>query len=204
MKEIFGIKIQTKLLAALVALMAFLSSMANASLIVDFDSINGFNLVSNSSVTESGFNFDLGNASFILNGSTGSNFGGFDSQVLEVDGLSTFVISLASDELFDFNSVLASQSGNNPLSFVGVFSDSSTIVSDVFAPPSSSQGASVLSFVGFNAIAELRVSTNNSFALFDDFTFDTATTVNQVPVPVTFWMFVLGLIILRFSIASRR
>lgn len=178
------------------AVMALTVSSANAT-VIDFDSTTGFNNVSGGTYNEDGFTFSFGNGSYIFEGSN-SNFNGFSSPILELDGTSAS-ITRDGGGLFDFSSVLAVQSGNTiPLIFTGIFADNSTIVSNVFAPLAQSPGAGIMTFTGFTDIKELQLSSvGNGFALYDNFTFDAGASPppsSPVPAPGALALLGLGLI----------
>ncbi|RVU34078.1 hypothetical protein EOI86_23465 [Hwanghaeella grinnelliae] len=144
-----------------------------------------------SSYSEGGFTFERFSGDQIVKApndpnNTG-NFNGFDSVLLELDieqGAAETRITFNGGAAFSFLSVLASQSqALNPLIFTGVFADTTTIVSEVFASNAPLVPAATLNFTGFTNIVELRVATNgNTFGLFDNFVFEEG--VQAVPVPM--------------------
>lgn len=158
--------------------------------VLDFNAYTGAISVSNGTYDEDGFQFAFGSSSFIFQGSN-SNFNGFSSPVMELDS-STASLTKIGGGLFDFTSVRVNQSGTTvPLTFTGVFANDTTIVSQIFASEASVVDAAVETFAGFVGIKGLTISAvGNSFALFDDFTVDAAT--SPVPLPASLPLALLG------------
>jgi len=170
-----------------------ISGAAQAT-VIDFDDTTGFLSVGNGSYSEDGFNFSFGPGSYIFEGSSSNaNFNGFSSPVLELDNTTASIVR-DGGALFDFNSVLTVQSGNTvPLIFTGIFADNSTIVANIFAPEAQVPGAGVLSFLGFDNLKELQISSvGNGFALYDNFTFDAGSAPPPTGVPAPGGLLLLG------------
>lgn len=186
-----------RFLTPLIGIAMAITATNSQATVIDFDSTVGFNDVSGGTYNEDGFTFSFGNQSYIFDGGANINFNGFSSPVLELDGTSAS-ITRDGGGLFDFNSVLAVQSGNTtPLLFMGIFADNSTIVSNVFAPLAQTPGAGTMTFSGFTNIKELQLSSvGNGFALYDNFTFDAGASPppSGVPAPGALVLLGLGLI----------